>query len=92
MAEIIQGTDRFILMEDGQEIGEITYAPVNEGTLVVDHTFVSEARRGQGFAEQLVERVVAYARETNRKIVPSCSYVYAQFRRNKSYHDVWQQN
>lgn len=89
MAEIVQQNDRFVLLEDGQEIGEITYAPVSGDTLVVDHTFVSEAYRGKGFAEQLVERVAAYARETNRKIVPSCSYVYAQFRRNAAYHDVW---
>lgn len=92
MIEIALETERFVLKEDGREIGELTFAPVSEETLVVDHTYVAETHRGQGHAERLVERVVQYARETNRRIVPSCSYVYALFRRNSAYQDVWQKD
>ncbi len=45
----------------------------------VNHTRVPPAYRGQGIALQLVQAVVADAREAGAKIVPRCSYVAAQF-------------
>ncbi len=39
------------------------------------HTFVPEALRGQGLAEQIVEAGFQYARQNNLKVFPSCPYI-----------------
>ena len=52
---------------------------VAHGVRVATHTVVPEAIGGRGVAAQLVERLVADAREKDFKIVPRCSYVAAKF-------------
>jgi predicted GNAT family acetyltransferase len=80
----------YVVREGGDVVAEITFVPQGEGTLVIDHTYVAPALRGQKVAESLVKRVVEEARETNKRIVPACSYALALFRRHKEYEDVWQ--
>ncbi|MNK68747.1 Acetyltransferase (GNAT) family protein [compost metagenome] len=92
MRETIQEGNAFVIKEDGSVIAEVTFKPVGEGTIVIDHTYVAEEMRGQKLAEDLVRRVVEHARETNQKIIPACSYADAQFRRRKEYEDVWQKS
>ncbi|BBH23676.1 N-acetyltransferase [Paenibacillus baekrokdamisoli] len=91
MSEPIKQGNAFVIEENGEMVAEITFVPQGEDTLVIDHTYVSEAMRGQKLAETLVKQVVDYARQTNKKIIPACSYAEAQFRRKKEYHDVWKQ-
>ena len=55
---------------------------------VANHTFVPPELRGRGIAQQLVEALVADAREQGFAIVPQCSYVDAQFRRHPEWADV----
>ena len=43
---------------------------------------------GRGIAQQLVEAMVADAREQGFTIEPQCSYVAALFRRNPDWADV----
>ncbi|GGD97986.1 GNAT family N-acetyltransferase [Paenibacillus nasutitermitis] len=91
MRETIMEGNGFVVREDGEAVAEITFVPSGEDALVIDHTYVSEALRGQKIAEDLVKRVVEYARETNKQIIPACSYALAQFRRHKEYQDIWKQ-
>ena len=38
----------------------------------------------------LLEKMVSYAREENKKVIPKCSYVHAQFKRHADeYKDIW---
>ncbi|QYR21491.1 N-acetyltransferase [Paenibacillus sp. sptzw28] len=90
MGETVKEGNGFITWEDGVAVAEITFVTSGEDTLIIDHTFVLEAMRGRKLAEDLVQRVVEYARETNKKIVPACSYAHALFRRRKEYHDIWE--
>lgn len=55
---------------------------------VADHTFTPPSARGKGIALQLVEAMVADAREKGFTIRPSCPYVVAQFRRHPDWSDV----
>jgi predicted GNAT family acetyltransferase len=52
---------------------------------IADHTFVPPDGRGQGIAGQLLDALIADAREQGYKIVPHRSYVVAAFRR----HPEW---
>ncbi len=56
--------------------------------IIIDHTFVSEQLRGQNVARQLLKRVVDFAREKNKKIIPICSFAKAELNKNKDYKDV----
>ena len=55
---------------------------------VVDHTFTPPAARGRGLAMQLVEAIVADAREEGFTIEPQCPYVAAAFRSHPEWADV----
>ncbi|API88649.1 GNAT family N-acetyltransferase [Marinilactibacillus sp. 15R] len=78
--EFTKGNNRFYKEEHGKVIAEITYVP-QENQVAIDHTFVDPSLRGQGVAEQLVDRVVEEMKKENKKIVASCPYVVELFKR-----------
>ena len=78
----------YIESENGERSAEITFADRDENVIEVDHTFVDPSLRGQGVAGKLLNKVVEYARDTNKKIIPVCSYAQAKMLRNKEYEDV----
>lgn len=53
-----------------------------------EHTLVPRELEGRGIARRLVEALVADAREHAFRIDPVCSYVEAQFRRNRDWADL----
>lgn len=75
-------------VEDREGSGELTYSRVSPTKIIADHTGVDESLRGTGVARALVERLIADARRDGIRIVPQCSYVLAQFRRNPDWSDV----
>lgn len=88
MSSIKKGENKFFVGENEHfPRAEITFEPI-DGKLIVDHTFVSEELRGQAIAGKLVERVVNYAREEGKKIVPECSYAKEKIKKTPAYHDV----
>jgi predicted GNAT family acetyltransferase len=78
----------FLYTQDGKRVGELTYQRVNEKLVILDHTFVDESLRGQGLARELLDAIVAWARATQTKIRPACSYAVVVFARDKSIADV----
>lgn len=83
-----QRGSEFFIERDGRHIAEITYQYQNEATIVADHTWVDNSLRGQGVARQLLDVLVAFAREKQLKIVPTCSYVDVMFQREAEFADV----
>ena len=83
-----QASGGFYIHSNGQTIAEMTYIRSGAATVVVDHTFVDPSLRGQGVARQLLDALVAWARATNTKVVPECSYAVAQFAQDPSIADV----
>lgn len=74
--------------QEGDKIdAEISWTQLGD-IMVVDHTFVDDALRGQGIARQLVDRAADYAREKNYKIEPVCSYVASTFEKSTDYDDI----
>jgi predicted GNAT family acetyltransferase len=80
---------RYEARVEGREgSGELTYSRLSPTKIIADHTGVDDSLRGTGVARALVERLVADTRTAGITIVPQCSYVLAQFRRNPDWSDV----
>lgn len=80
---------RFYAVVDGDE-AELTYTYPESGVMDFDHTFVPEGGRGKGYANQLVQTGLDYARSKNYQIVPSCPVVSAYIKRHPAYEDLVQ--
>jgi predicted GNAT family acetyltransferase len=65
---------KFFTILDGEE-GYMTYAPVSEGTMDFQSTFVPPSMRGKGAAGAIVQAALEWAQEKEYKVVPSCWYV-----------------
>lgn len=74
-------------VQDDARLAEITWAE-RDGVMVMDHTYVSDALRGQGVAKKLLDATAEYARENNLKMKPLCSYVVSAFEKSDAYDDV----
>lgn len=61
-------------VEDGKDLGYISWERDDDGDMHLMHTVVSEELRGQGAAMKLLTKAVEYAKENGKKVVPVCSY------------------
>lgn len=68
-------------------IGRLTWVE-SGGARIADHTLVPPPIGGRGIAAQLVEALVADAREQGFKVRPLCSYVAAKFDEHPDWADV----
>lgn len=64
----------FTTTKDGHS-GELAYARPAEGFIDFTHTFVDEALRGQGVADELARAALAFAREQQLKVKTSCTFM-----------------
>lgn len=79
---------RYVLRgPDGAE-AEMTFTRVGKHQIIIDHTGVPDAFRGQGAGLRLVTRAVEDARAAGLKIIPLCPFAAAQFRRHPEWADV----
>lgn len=77
---------KFYVIVDGLE-SHLQYVQ-NKNVLNLNHTYVPNTLRGKGIAAKLVEAVLAYVKENNLKIIPSCSYVAEYVRRHKEHESL----
>ena len=78
----------FELENNGEPVAEIVYQRSGDGGIIINHTGVERAYRGQHLAQQLVAEIAEFARRENLKITPLCSYAKAIMERNPDYSDV----
>ncbi|MFL0197226.1 GNAT family N-acetyltransferase [Clostridium sp. WILCCON 0269] len=89
MMEIRKGTNKFYIgYEEKEPLAEILLDDFNKDAITVTHTYVSEKLKGQGAAKKLVKRVVDFAREENKKVIPVCEFAKKEFAKNKEYENV----
>ena len=72
----------------GALLAEITYQPLDEHTVLADHTFVDPSLRGQGVGKKLVCHLADQMRAEHKKIKPQCLYVVALFEQDTQFDDV----
>ena len=83
---------RYSLMKKGvAEAAEMTFSKASPTLIIVDHTFVPDALRGQGIADLLAQRLIADARSKGQKIMPLCPFLNGYMARHReSLKDVMQ--
>ena len=83
-------TGRYVYRANGAE-AEMTFTRAGDGLVIIDHTGVPDAFRGQGVGAALVARAVADFRAQARKVLPLCPFAAAQFRRHPEWADLLQE-
>lgn len=78
----------FYAYKEGVKAGEITYAWAGNDKIILDHTGVDEAFKGQSVGLQLVHAAVEYARKNELKIIPLCPFAKSVFDKNTELRDV----
>jgi uncharacterized protein len=58
------------------------------GAVVIPHVEAAPSLRGTGAASRLMDGIVAKARAEGFRVVPTCSYAVAWFRRHRDAADV----
>ncbi|WNF23333.1 GNAT family N-acetyltransferase [Mesobacillus jeotgali] len=87
--EYTQEDGRFVAKDkEGLEVGEVTYTRDGDEVLIINHTGVDPANRGQGVAEELVRQVVEKAKKEGLKVEPVCSFAQREFERKSEYQEV----
>ncbi|KAG1648097.1 hypothetical protein GQR58_030091 [Nymphon striatum] len=81
---------RFELLRNGDVVSHADYR-IDGDRLVVPHVETAAAHRGNGYAAELMDGMLALLRSSNRTIVPLCPFAAQHIRDNEQYHDlsVW---
>lgn len=80
-------SNKIYLDNNSNEIlAEVTFPDVDDSTVDINHTYVSDTLRGQGIAGKLMEAVVNQLQSQNKKAVLSCSYAQAWFEKHPQYN------
>ncbi len=87
--QIDQDTKGYFVASDSEhEAGRITYTFAGNSKIIIDHTEVSDAYRGQNIGKRILMEIVEYARENKIKIIPLCPFAKAIFEQVESIRDV----
>ena len=78
----------FYVEQEGKVLAQMTYVWTGAERIIIDHTEVDDALRGQSAGKQLVGKAVEFAREKSLKIIPLCPFAKSVFDKVAEYRDV----
>jgi len=81
---------RYVARVSGHE-AEMAYSRASPHLIIIDHTAVPDALRGQGVGQALALHAVEDARDGGWKIIPLCPFMRAQSLKHADWADVIQQ-
>ena len=79
---------RYFLRSPQGAVAEMTFSKVGEHMIIIDHTEVPDAFRGQGVGLRLVTRAVEDMRAAGKKIIPLCPFAKSVFDKTPEIRDV----
>ena len=91
MKIIAKPESQVLHMVDANEkhVGELNYMVKDQKMIIIDSTQVDPLYKGQKIGDQLVEAVVKFARDAQKKIIPLCPFAKAYFeKRPDQYTDL----
>lgn len=84
-----QNRGAFSVTDDGEQVGEMVIR-IRDNALTVYHAEVSPEVEGKGYAKEMLNAMVNYARGHHLHVIPLCPFVHAQFKEHPDeYADVW---
>ena len=83
-----QSKGRYFLRSPQGAVAEMTFSKVGEHMIIIDHTEVPDAFRGQGVGLRLVARAVEDMRAAGKKIIPLCPFAKSVFEKTPEFQDV----
>jgi hypothetical protein len=78
----------FGAFDNGNEAGRITFTLAGETKMILDHTEVNDAYRGQNIGKRILMEIVSFARVNNIKIIPLCPFAKSVFDKIEAIRDV----
>ena len=69
--------------ENGKLLAEITFPEIDNGVFCINHTFVDNALRGKGIADQLMRLAVEKIKKKTERLTAACSYAKIWLEKNK---------
>jgi uncharacterized protein len=85
---ILSKPGRFYIEKDQEDIAVIDYHIDEKNRLVVTHTYVDPSLRGQGIANQLLNKVITLAEAGKQYIYPICSFAVKVLQHSR-YQHLW---
>jgi predicted GNAT family acetyltransferase len=79
----------YTLTEPGGQLAELAFSKAGASMIIIEHTDVPDAFRGQGAGRRLVARAVEDARAACKRIMPLCPFARAEFGKHPEWADVW---
>lgn len=91
--DIKKGVNKFYVGEKEENpLAQVILTNTEEDVIKIEHTYVYEELKGQGAGKLLIKKVVDFAKEENKKIIPVCSFAKKEFDKNKEYESVLYKN
>lgn len=82
--DIKKGENMFFVGEDElNPEAYVSYKVDDDGDLIIDSTEVANQLSGQGVGSTLVNMVIEYAKDEDKKIVPECPFARAVMERKE---------
>ncbi len=78
----------FYFEEAGERLAELEYHLSASDEMTIYHTEVDEAQRGNDVGSKLVDAAINYARASNLKVIPTCSFAKKLINHTAEYQDV----
>jgi predicted GNAT family acetyltransferase len=78
----------FGAFDDDNEAGRISYTFAGETKMILDHTEVNDAYRGQNIGKRILMEIVEFARQNKIKILPLCPFAKSVFNKIEDIRDV----
>ena len=84
----IEKNEIYFLNDEGIKLAFVKFPSVDENTVMVTTTYVSDVLRGQGIAGKLMNALYEELIRTNRKAIMKCSYAVSWFQKNTDKQEV----
>ena len=80
--EELNGVHEFVLRINGERLGYLEFTRPEVGLMRIEYVEVAPGVRGTGLGRQLVAKAIDFARHTELRVVPICSYARAVIERD----------
>jgi|SRR5690554_1893367 len=88
MKYVYKNNEIQVINEEGLKVGRANIPFEDDETINVTSVFIDPSLRGGGEASKLMNEVYDFAKEQGLRVINTCPYAVAWFKRHKDKHDV----